>query len=56
MAGCAALQPEQQRRIQTLYDKQQRSELTPSEQAEEEALCKLYRAKRSLCTPMLRYC
>jgi len=39
----SALQPEQQRRLQTLHDKQQRSELTPSEQAEEEALRKLYR-------------
>lgn len=37
------LHPEQQQRLQVLHGKQQRTELTPAEQAEEEALRKLYR-------------
>ena len=42
-AARTTLQQEQQQRLETLHDKQQRSGLSPVEQAEEQALAKLYR-------------
>jgi hypothetical protein len=42
-AARTTLQQEQQKRLETLHDKQQRTALSPTEQAEEQALVKLYR-------------
>ena len=42
-AARTTLQKEQQQRLETLHDKQQRTGLTAEEQVEEQALVKLYR-------------
>ena len=42
-AARTTLQQEQQHRLESLHDKQQRGALTSSEQAEEQPLVKLYR-------------
>jgi len=42
-AARSALSSEQQQRLDALHDKQQRTRLSPAEQAEEQALLKLYR-------------
>ena len=42
-AARTTLQLEQQQRLETLHDKQQRTKLSSAEQAEEQALLKLYR-------------
>ena len=42
-AARTTFQQEQQQRLEALHDKQQREALSPTEQAEEQALVKLYR-------------